>query len=119
MEDTTVLCLRGGGADAKRRDARKRKFAHLQIKFPQVTSQGEKDVADTGKSADEEAGISRSKASKRRKLDSSVTQPRESKTTPSEPNDEENMDVDASKNESTGKTAKSQRFICFVGKSFL
>lgn len=25
-----VLCLRGGGADAKRREDRKRKFAHLQ-----------------------------------------------------------------------------------------
>ena len=116
MKDSTVLFLRGGGADAKRREARRRKFAHLQKNFPRGRPQEGKDVADPGISVDEERDSSTTKVSKRRKLSSSVGQSEESAQNLSESGSGEHIDVDASEDKSKEKSAKTQRFICFVGQ---
>ena len=115
MENTTVLCLRGGGADAKRREARKRKFAHLQHSFPPKKLQGGTDVVGMARSVDEKEDDPMTKVSKGRGFDPSVTRPKESPSRSTESEIEEKMDAGTLKDGSQAKSTKSQRFICFVG----
>ena len=93
-----VLCLRGGGADAKRKEARKRKFA---------TGQDEKaaDLAEGAESA-------RKKARKRFPASSGE------EVVPSEENDATELGAgkDAKAESSSIAQQRSQRFIVFIGR---
>lgn len=119
MEGSLTLCLRGGGADARRREARKRKFAYLQKEFPHENSQGGGDLADAGRGLDREREDSPSEISKRRKIDSPKSRPKKAIPTSSEPDNRAKLELDASEDGSKSKSAKAQRFICFVGQYIL
>ena len=114
-----MLNLRGGGADVKRREARKRKFAHLQDKFPHKEQQGAKPLVLKKKSVSGGDHAFTEEVSKRKKVTSAAfaVMPKQSMPTSGKPDHGADQDTDAPIAESheMEKPAKSQRFICFVG----
>ena len=103
-----ILCLRGGGADLKRKAARKRKFSHLQE--PSSANELNGGVRDDG--ADSEPRSRKKKSKAENKNGSPGVSPR---TEVQHGRDEGDNDQAASTIE-VAVPNKSQRFICFVGR---
>ena len=101
-----VLRLRGGGADAKRKEARKRKFEHL-------LTHGPHDDDATGTMIEGENAESPVKKQKKKKKLKSLSE-RPEAPPPAEAQEvlDEQSNVQAPK---TKSSEKSQRFIVFIG----
>lgn len=103
-----VLCLRGGAADAKRKEARKRKFSHLQ--GSPRTNEFNEVLSDVGV---ETKSRSRKKKSKAENENGSPAVPSMTKVQCGKA--KEDKDLVASEIE-VAVPDKARRFICFVGR---
>ena len=119
MENSIILNLRGGGADAKRREARKRKFALLQANFSEHEQRKRNDVLFMTKIKSREEHPTEEE-SKRRELSSpaSVAFHEQSASDSDESCHGVDQEMEAPKAKSE-EHRKPQRFICFVGQSTL
>ncbi|KAL9116313.1 MAG: hypothetical protein Q9187_007162 [Circinaria calcarea] len=102
-----VLCLRGGGADAKRREDRKRKFAHLQKSSNTVKLAG--DVCE----AELESGPNSKK--KKSRIETKTGSPAVQFGIEAQCEGNERIQDREASEVQVKRSNKSQRFICFVG----
>ena len=93
---TPVLSLRGGGADIKRKEARKRKFAHLYVETNAQPVTNTSALQDTFSKT----------ASKKLKKDEPA---------PTASNEKKLKGVNEDTDSVNPVRNKSQRFICFIG----
>jgi preprotein translocase subunit SecD len=119
MPAEPTLRLRGGGADAKRKEARKRKFAQTEPRVSSTTNPEQQSESAGAEKTD--PNVSKQQTKKRKRThakDPSTTNNVDSKAAPTNPEaDDTEAPVDGAVPDAATAEAKPQRFIVFIGPS--